>query len=198
MGGEMIPRTYLFIGPPASGKGTHGKALGVLPGFYHLSMGEVFRGIQGNDEEELGLLKVFTDSSSKGDLMPDDLTMKAFERHLAMIEHTGVFRPKKDILILDGMPRTLAQARLLDDKVDVTKVFVFTTSREEILRRVERRALKERRIDDIRESVIYNRLEIYDRELPQMLDFYRDEQLCEVDTTADPHKVLRHILGLID
>ncbi len=65
-------RTILLIGKPGSGKGTQGKALGALPGFFHISCGEVFRRL--NHKSELG--NIFLNYSSQGLLVPDDITVR--------------------------------------------------------------------------------------------------------------------------
>src|SRR5262245_55093023 len=65
-------QTILLFGAPGSGKGTQGKILGQIPGFYHLSCGEVFRTL--DTGSDLG--KVFMEYSSRGELVPDDVTVK--------------------------------------------------------------------------------------------------------------------------
>ena len=65
-------RTILLVGKPGSGKGTQGNALGALPGFFHLSCGEVYRRL--NHKSELG--KIFLKYSSQGLLVPDDITVR--------------------------------------------------------------------------------------------------------------------------
>jgi adenylate kinase len=65
-------KAVLLFGPPGSGKGTQGKMLGTLPGFVHIACGEVFRAI--DLHSEVG--KVFLKYSSKGELIPDDFTVR--------------------------------------------------------------------------------------------------------------------------
>ena len=65
-------RTILMFGAPGSGKGTQGRILGDLPGFYHLSCGDVFRAL--NHRSELG--QVFLEYSSQGKLVPDEFTIR--------------------------------------------------------------------------------------------------------------------------
>src|SRR3954452_20076641 len=68
-------RTILLFGAPGSGKGTMGKALGVIPGFAHVACGDVFRSL----DLAAPLGRVFLDYSSKGLLVPDDTTIALWE-----------------------------------------------------------------------------------------------------------------------
>ena len=68
-------RTILLFGAPGSGKGTQGKILGQIPGFFHLSCGDVFRALQ--PESDLG--RMFLEYSSRGQLVPNDLTVKLWQ-----------------------------------------------------------------------------------------------------------------------
>src|SRR5215472_2929484 len=71
-GRSDLYRTYLLFGAPGSGKGTQGKALGTVPRFYHCACGDVFRSI--DTRTKLG--KAFLEYSSKGQLVPDDITVE--------------------------------------------------------------------------------------------------------------------------
>ncbi len=94
-------RTILLFGAPGSGKGTQGKILGQVPGFFHLSCGEVFRGL--NPASELG--KTFLEYSSQGKLVPDSYTVQLWCEHIDRLVHTHHFHPEGTILLLDGIPR---------------------------------------------------------------------------------------------
>ena len=83
-------KTILLFGAPGSGKGTQGKMLGTLPGFRHLACGDVFRSIDLNSE----IGKVFLQYSSKGELVPDDFTVRLWREHIDKLIHTGGFRPR--------------------------------------------------------------------------------------------------------
>ena len=63
--------TYLLMGAPGSGKGTQGKVLGSVPRFFHFACGEVFRSL--DTRSPLG--QKFIEYSSRGQLVPDDLTV---------------------------------------------------------------------------------------------------------------------------
>jgi adenylate kinase len=126
-------KTVLLFGPPGSGKGTQGKLLGVLPGFVHLACGEVFRSL--DLSSDVG--KVFLKHSSRGELVPDDVTARLWRDHLSKLVRMGSFKPETDTLVLDGIPRNVHQAKMLDDDIEVLKLVVLrcTKNRQEIVRR---------------------------------------------------------------
>ena len=68
-------KTILLFGAPGAGKGTQGKILGRIPGFFHLSSGDMFRALDPNSD----LGQRVTSYSSKGELVPDDLTITGFD-----------------------------------------------------------------------------------------------------------------------
>ena len=68
----MRYNTFILFGAPGSGKGTQGKTLGTIPRFYHCACGDVFRSI--DTRTKVG--KAFLDYSSKGELVPDEITVE--------------------------------------------------------------------------------------------------------------------------
>ena len=188
-------KTILLFGPPGSGKGTQGKMLGTLPGFIHVACGQVFRSIDLNSE----VGKVFLKYSSKGELAPDDFTVRLWKEHIDKLVHTGTFKPDSDGLVLDGIPRNVRQAEMLDEHIDVTKLVVLraTRNRQEVLRRLKSRALKENRLDDANEETIRHRLEVYDKESKPVINFYPTEVRVDVDSLQPPIEVAHDILSAI-
>ncbi|HEX4140510.1 MAG TPA: nucleoside monophosphate kinase, partial [Candidatus Methylacidiphilales bacterium] len=84
---------------------------------------------------------------------------------------------------------------MLTEKLDVRCVFHLTCSdRTKIYDRLQRRALKENRLDDINEDVIAKRLKIYDEETKPVLDFYGPKLITHVNADQWPYQVLRDIL----
>src|SRR5438093_1058172 len=104
-------KTVLLFGPPGSGKGTQGKLLGTLPGFVHVACGEVFRSI--DLSSEVG--KVFMKYSSKGELVPDDFTVRLWKEHIDRMVQFGALKPDSDVLVLDGIPRNVEQAKMREE-----------------------------------------------------------------------------------
>lgn len=184
-------QTILLFGAPGAGKGTQGKILGCIPGFYHLSCGEVFRTL--DMSSELG--KTFLQFSSKGLLVPDDLTVKMWHQNMHARTVLADYKPRADLLVLDGIPRNVNQARLLEKHLDVLQIIhLVCPDKEQMIKRLRRRALKENRIDDAKEDVIRKRWQVYEKETFPVLEYYANEIIKEVDATGSPARVLEHIL----
>jgi adenylate kinase len=188
-------KTILLFGSPGSGKGTQGKLLGILPGFHHLACGNVFRSI--DLSSEVG--KVFLQYSSKGELVPDDFTVRLWREHIDKLIHTGALNPTTSILVLDGIPRNIHQAKMLDQYIEVVKLICLraTHNRDEMIRRLKSRALKENRLDDANDQTIRHRLDIYDKESRPVLTHYPKEISVDVNALQTPIEVAHDILSAI-
>lgn len=189
-------RTILFFGAPGSGKGTQGKILGKTPGFYHCACGDVFRSL--DPASELGA--EFLEYSSKGKLVPDEITVRLWHESIRKTVESGKFRPDRDYLILDGIPRNVAQAALMEDLIEVRRVFHLSCpDRDKLVARLKKRALRDNRLDDANEEVIRHRLATYDSESKPMLDHYSSVKRHDIDATMTPLEVLHGIIvGLMD
>ena len=188
-------KTILLFGAPGSGKGTQGKMLGTLPGFRHLACGDVFRSIDLNSE----LGKVFLQYSSKGELVPYDFTVKLWRDYIDKLIHTGSFRPESTVLVLDGIPRNVHQAKMLDQYIELVKLICLRAihNRDEMVRRLKSRALKENRLDDANEKTIEHRMEVYDHESRPVLEYYPRRLRVDVDALQSPIEVAHDILSAI-
>lgn len=187
----MAYQSLLLLGAPGSGKGTQGKILGKIPGFYHCACGDVFRAV--DPTSDLG--KAFIQYSSKGQLVPDDVTINLWARQIETMERSGRFMPKTDFLVLDGIPRNLSQAKILIEKLDVRRVFhLDCADKTKVYERLKRRALKENRLDDISDETIRRRQEIYEQETKPVLEFYGEKLISHIDSSQQPYEVLRDIL----
>jgi len=181
------------MGPPGGGKGTQGKALGSVPRFFHCACGDVFRSL----DTRTPLGQKFIEYSSKGLLVPDDLTVELWRTSIEHQVVAGEFKPDIDALILDGIPRNEHQASLMDRLIDVKKVFQLQCAkREELVRRLRKRALKDNRLDDASEAVINMRLDLYEKETKPVLDYYADRVVI-IDALQPPVKVLHDIIEMI-
>ncbi|MFZ0615483.1 MAG: nucleoside monophosphate kinase [Chthoniobacterales bacterium] len=189
-------RTILFFGAPGSGKGTQGKILGKTPGFYHCACGDVFRSL--DPASELGA--EFLEYSSKGKLVPDEITVRLWHESIRKTVESGKFRPDRDYLILDGIPRNVGQAALMEDLIEVRRVFHLSCpDRDKLVARLKKRALRDNRLDDANEEVIRHRLATYDSESKPMLEHYSSVKRHDIDATMTPLEVLHGIiLGLMD
>jgi adenylate kinase len=190
-------KAVLLFGAPGSGKGTQGRMLGTLPGFVHIACGEVFRSI--DLTSEVG--KIFLKYSSRGELVPDDTTIQLWHEHIDKLVHTMAFKPQTDVLVLDGIPRNVHQAEMLDDYIEAIRLVVLRSNRDrnEIVRRLKSRALRENRLDDANEETIRQRLQVYDEESKPVINHYPAGIRVDVDSFQTPievaHDILSGILG---
>jgi adenylate kinase len=191
----MKYQTILLFGAPGSGKGTQGKILGTIPRFFHCACGDVFRSLSATNP----LAKIFIEYTSRGQLVPDQPTIKLWRQFIRNSERIGRFHPKEDVLVLDGIPRNLHQAEILDTTLDVRAIFYLHCSNfNALVQRLQRRALKENRLDDANLDVIRHRLKVYESETKPVLNFYGPKLVHRIDSTQSPTKVLRDILERID
>jgi adenylate kinase len=184
-------KTILLFGAPGAGKGTQGKILGKIPGFFHLACGDVFRSL--DMSSDLG--RKFLEFSSRGELVPDQLTIEMWRQNMHAQTVLSLYKPNQDLLILDGIPRSVGQARELERYVEVLRVIhLVCPNRDAMVQRMKRRALKENRLDDADERVIRRRFEVYDRETAPVLGFYPKDIVREVNSMGSPAEVLEHVL----
>jgi adenylate kinase len=187
-------RTLLILGAPGSGKGTQGLVLGRIPRFHHLACGDVFRSL----DTRTALGQQFIDYSSRGELVPDDLTVQLWKANVKDRVESHQFKPEIDLLVLDGIPRNVQQAQYLEQHIDLLQVFHLSCpDRSELARRLRKRALKDNRFDDASDLVIQKRFETYEAETKPILDFYTPDRVTEIDASQSPARVLHHILGKI-
>ena len=93
-------RSILLFGPPGAGKGTQGKILGSVPGFFHLSVGDVFRSIDIGSPTGQQIYKY----TSNGQLVPDELTVEIWKKTVDAYVALSTYKPREDLLVLDGIP----------------------------------------------------------------------------------------------
>jgi adenylate kinase len=128
--------------------------------------------------------------------VPDDVTVGLWAHQIEQMEHAGRFKPESDYLVLDGIPRNVSQAKMLEGKLDVRHVFhLDCADKAKVYERLKRRALKENRLDDINEEVIERRQKVYERETEPVLDYYGEKLITNVNSDQPPFQVLRDILN---
>lgn len=148
----------LMLGPPGGGKGTQSARLAGRLGVEHISTGDLLRA---EVARATRLGKQVAGYMEHGELVPDDLIIEALVPHL----QGGGF-------ILDGFPRTLAQARALKQHgVPLDAVVNLTVRTPELKRRLLGRAAVEGRSDDT-PDVIDNRLRVYEEDTVPVIAFY--------------------------
>jgi len=158
----------VLFGPPGAGKGTQSEILLQRYGLVHLSTGEIFR-YNIKNSTELGLqAKAFMD---KGELVPDSLTISMRESEVVKHAHAKGF-------IFDGFPRTSAQAEALDTFLagrgtGITCMLALEVGEEELIKRLLNRASTSGRADDADESIVRNRIAVYNRETAPVAGYYQ-------------------------
>jgi len=191
MGASRKYRTILLFGMPGSGKGTQGAVLGQLPDLIHISCGDIFRKLPKYGEFGREVLRY----TSHGQLVPDELTVRIWKRHIQVLELQELLLPAQHTLVLDGLPRNYTQAESLDSILDVIQIFhlqIRDTSKA--FERLKARALRENRLDDSNEDVIEHRIQTYYKETMNALSFYDPSLIYEIDASHSPLNVLREIV----
>ena len=181
----------VFLGPPGAGKGTQAVRLAEKYKVPHISTGDILRAAVKEGTELGKLAKSYMD---KGELVPDDVIIGIIKERLSQAD------VKEKGFILDGFPRTLAQAESLDAmleelKMPLDKVIYLNVNDEEIVKRLLARG----RADDT-EEVIRNRLEVYRKQTAPLIDYYSTKGLLvEINGIGDIEEITRNIeesLGL--
>jgi adenylate kinase len=184
-------RTILLFGAPGAGKGTQGKILGTIPNLFHCACGDVFRSLKA--DSPIG--QTFLEYSSKGELVPDEPTIELWRDFIHNSTRTGRFHPETDTLVLDGIPRNANQAEILRETLDVVTIFYLRCTKvDELIQRLQSRALKENRLDDANIDVIRNRQATYKRESQPVLNYYGKKLVHRINADQSPAKVLLDIL----
>jgi adenylate kinase len=187
-------KTVLFFGAPGAGKGTQGELIGSVPGFFHMSTGDMFRSLDRNSEAG----KKFESYSSKGELVPDEVTIELWQDYMNQRIADGSYDPNTMLLILDGLPRTVNQAKVIAPLIDVLAVVHLNAKdKEAMVARLRERAIKQNRADDAKEDVVRNRLDIYERETRPVLDVYDDALVHDVDAINTMAMVMSEVLSVI-
>ncbi|MCV7221982.1 adenylate kinase [Mycolicibacterium elephantis] len=178
----------VLLGPPGAGKGTQAQKLSEKLGIPQISTGDLFRKNIG-ENTPLGVeAKRYLDA---GDLVPSELTNKLVEDRISQPDAADGF-------ILDGYPRSVEQAKALDEMLKkrdtkLDAVLEFAVSEEELFKRLKARG----RADDT-EEIIHNRMQVYRDETQPLLEYYKHNNLQTVDAVGGLDEVFAralHALG---
>ena len=157
----------VILGPPGAGKGTQAKRISAEAGIPHVATGDMLREAMDTATEMGVRIKPIYDA---GDLVPDDQMIELIRERLSVSDTAEGF-------ILDGFPRTVAQAEALDrglEEIDreLTAVLFFQVPDELAVERLHVRALQEGRTDDTPE-IIRHRLEVFHKRTEPVVEYYR-------------------------
>lgn len=185
---------YILFGPPGAGKGTQATAMVERYNLRHLSTGELLRK-EIAEGTELGLkAKSLIDA---GSLVPDEVVEGMIDNAFRTTEGVSGF-------LLDGFPRTIAQAEALDKMLaasgeEVTSVISIMIPDEMIKERIRHRAAIEGRADDASDETVNNRIRTYHEKTEPLVDFYRKAgKYVEIDGTGTIEEVRGTIFNAMD
>jgi len=179
----------VLLGPPGAGKGTQAARVACRFGTPHIATGDIFRA---NVAEGTDLGRAAQEYMDRGDLVPDDVVIAMVMERLAADDCEGGF-------VLDGFPRTVAQAEALDRQLvelgsPLHAVLCFDITEDELLRRLAGRAAAQHRADDV-EQTIRHRLEVFSVKTRPLIDYYRHRRLLTmVDGVGRVEEITGRIL----
>jgi adenylate kinase len=212
----MTTRRLTLIGPPGAGKGTYAERLSADFNLPHIATGDMLRH-EVEEATELGSrAKSFMD---RGELVPDELVVELTVNRLRQSDAT-------DGWILDGFPRSVAQARGLDQELGaeaVESVIALDVPTEEIIDRISGRRVCPRghvyhvtrdppqrpgicnvdggslsQREDDKEEVVRHRIEIYGQETQPLFEFYDDKGILQrIDGRGSPDVVYREVVAVL-
>ncbi len=185
---------FILFGPPGAGKGTQATAMVEKFHLCHLSTGELLRS-EIAAGTQLGLqAKALIEA---GSLVPDEVVEGMIESKFKTVKGVEGF-------LLDGFPRTIAQAQALDEMLgrsgeEVTSVVSIMIPDEMIMERIRHRATIEGRADDAKEEVVANRIRTYHDKTEPLVDFYRKAgKYNEIDGVGTIEEVRERIFSLMN
>ena len=188
-----LPAVLLF-GMPGVGKGTQGSLLGTMNGMFHVSTGEIFRGLDLNSEDG----KLVASYIDRGELVPDEVTIEVWQHWMSDQIAAQKFDPAADVLLLDGIPRRVRQCEILEDHIDVLAVVHLAAPTDEpIIERLRSRALIEGRADDADERIIRRRFQIYRETTQPVLGYYPPSIVHTVDPLGTQMEIKKRILECV-
>ena len=175
----------LILGPQGSGKGTQAKRIAAAYGVPHVATGDILREAVANGSELGAQVRPILE---RGDLVPDGLMVGLIRERLA----------DEESFVLDGFPRTMAQAEALDSMLDeigkpLDAVILLQVSDEIATARLRERAVQEGRADDSPEAIA-NRLRLYHELTELVVDRY---QLAGIEVIVDGEQTVDDVFAAI-
>lgn len=184
----------VLFGPPGSGKGTQSVKLQEKYNLMHISTGDLFRM---HMRENTALGKEAKSYIDKGDLVPDQVT-------IGMMNDTIEQHPEVNGFIFDGFPRTAKQAEALDAFLNgrntpVSKMISLNVDNEELVKRLLNRGKDSGRVDDQDETIIRNRIQVYnDKTLPVASYYANQNKYASVEGVGSIDDIFDRLCAVID
>ena len=184
----------ILFGKPGCGKGTQAEFIKNKYDLVHISTGIVFRH-NISMQTELGLIaKSYMD---KGDLVPDNVTIKMLEAEVNKFPNVNGF-------IFDGFPRTTIQAQLLDKflknkDLKISMTIALDVDEDILIERLISRGKESGRADDQDKSKIQNRFEEYNKKTSKLIEYYNNQgKFYSVEGLGEINEITQRIYNLID
>ena len=184
----------ILFGKPGSGKGTQAEFVKSKYDLIHISTGEVFR-YNISQQTDLGILaKSFME---KGDLVPDNVTIKMLEAEVNKSSDANGF-------IFDGFPRTTIQAEMLDEflqtkDLSISMTIALEVDEDILIERLINRGKESGRVDDQDKSKIQNRFQEYNKKTSTLIDYYKNQKkFYTVQGLGKINEITQRIYNLID
>ncbi|MEX2174854.1 MAG: adenylate kinase [Pirellulaceae bacterium] len=183
----------VFIGPPGAGKGTQSKRLLAYLGIPHLSTGELLREAKSHNTSLGRLAAQYMDH---GSLVPDPLVLQMVGDRLNRPEYTRG-------CMFDGFPRTLQQARSLDESLaqrgtPLSLALELRADENELIGRMLKRATDEKRVDDNPQTIM-QRMDVYKKQTAPLLEYYQKRGLLvAIDAMGSPDEVFERIRRAVE
>lgn len=184
----------VLFGKPGAGKGTQAEFLKEKYNLTHISTGDVFRYNLKNDTALGREAKTYMD---KGDLVPDELTIKMLQEEVE--KHPGT-----NGVLYDGFPRTTAQAQALDNFLEskghkVNATIALEADDEVLVKRLLERGKTSGRADDQDEQLIRNRYQEYNEKTAPLIDYYKAQgKFHSVNGIGEISEITARISAVID
>lgn len=184
----------ILFGPPGSGKGTQASKLVEKYHLLHISTGDLFRYEMGNDTELGKLAKKYM---SEGHLVPDEVT-------IGMMKNKLEKHPEVKGYIFDGFPRTITQAEALDKLLaekdqKINALVALSVNDGEIVNRILLRGETSGRPDDNDETIVRNRIKVYNAETAPVFDYYaKTNSSIEIEGLGSIEEIFARLCQAID
>ena len=184
----------ILFGKPGSGKGTQAEFVKSKYDLIHISTGDIFR-YNISQQTDLGILA--KSYMEKGDLVPDNVTIKMLEAEVNKLPDANGF-------IFDGFPRTTIQAEMLDEflqtkDLSISMTIALEVDEDILIERLINRGKESGRVDDQDKSKIQNRFEEYNKKTSTLIDYYKNQKkFYTVQGLGKINEITQRIYNLID